>query len=216
MSGYDEERIADLLRLLLGARPEAVDAEPPGQLREPGADRVVVSEFGEVLVRAREHLLEHVVGVRLGQPERLHGDRVDVAGVAIDEHAPGVVVAAATTSDQLRIGQLVVHRTIIALPARIATPAARVEQLRPGDPHPLALELVAMTEPDRNTAHFGLLVRSHEGDAAPVSSGAAGSADAMDVALVVLGRVEVDHVRDVRQVEASRGDVGRDQRRHLA
>ena len=48
------------------------------------------------------------------------------------------------------------------------------------------------------------------------AAGAAGAADAMDVALVVLGRIEVDHVRDVGQVEPAGGDVGGDERRHLA
>ena len=43
-----------------------------------------------------------------------------------------------------------------------------------------------------------------------------GAADAVDVALVVLRRIEVDHVGDVVEVEAARGDVGRDERRHLA
>ena len=43
-----------------------------GELREPHrAERRVVAQLLEVLVRAREHLLEDVVGVRLGQPERL-------------------------------------------------------------------------------------------------------------------------------------------------
>ena len=50
----------------------------------------------------------------------------------------------------------------------------------------------------------------------PPRPGAARAADAVDVALVVLGRVEVDHVRDVGQVEAAGGDVGGDERRHLA
>ena len=42
-------------------------------------------------------------------------------------------------------------------------------------------------------------------------AGAAGAADAMDVILGVMGRVVVDHVTDVGDVEAARGDVGADQ-----
>ena len=45
---------------------QAIDAQPPGQLGEPGPDRGVVAEPVEMLVRAREHFLEDVlrVGVR--------------------------------------------------------------------------------------------------------------------------------------------------------
>ena len=48
------------------------------------------------------------------------------------------------------------------------------------------------------------------------AAGAAGAADAVRVGLLVLGRVEVDDVRDVVEVEPAGGDVGRDQRRDLA
>ena len=41
----------------------------------------------------------------------------------------------------------------------------------------------------------------------PARPGTAGAADAVRVGLVVLGRVEVDHVRDVVEVEAAGGDV---------
>ena len=65
------------------------------------------------------------------------------------------------------------------------------------------------------TADVGLLLREHEGDAATTAAGAPGATDTMDVPLVVLGRVVVDDVRDVRQVEAARGHVRRDEGRHL-
>ena len=45
----------------------------------------------------------------------------------------------------------------------------------------------------------------------PDAAGAAGAADAVDVALAVLGRVEVDDVRDAVDVDAAGGDVGGDQ-----
>ena len=47
----------------------------------------------EPLVDAHEDVLEDVLGVVLGQAEALDGDRVDVAREALDELAPGVVVA---------------------------------------------------------------------------------------------------------------------------
>ena len=72
-----------------------------------------------------------------------------------------------------------------------------------------------VAEPRRYAADVGLLLREHEGDPATAAAGAPGATDAMDVALVVLGRVVVDDVRDVRQVEAAGGDVRGDQRRHL-
>ena len=51
------------LGLLAPRRPVAVDAEPAGQLAEPGSYRLVVSQFVEVRVRTREHFLEDVLGV---------------------------------------------------------------------------------------------------------------------------------------------------------
>ena len=68
----------------------------------------------------------------------------------------------------------------------------------------------------RHAADLALLVGKHERDARARASGAAGATDAVRVRLVVLGRVEVDHVRDVVQVEPAGGDVRGDQRRDLA
>jgi hypothetical protein len=45
---------------------------------------------------------------------------------------------------------------------------------------------------------------------------AARAADAVHVALAVLGRVEVDHVRDAADVDAAGGDVGGHERGDLA
>src|SRR5207253_2128258 len=66
---------------------------------------------GQVLVRAREDLLEDVLRVVLGQPEGLDGDRIDVAGEALDQAVPGVAVAASAAGDELRVGQRVRHRS---------------------------------------------------------------------------------------------------------
>ena len=50
----------------------------------------------------------------------------------------------------------------------------------------------------------------------PARPGAACPADAVDVARVLVRRVEVDDVRDLDEVEPARGDVGGDERRGLA
>ena len=100
----DARRLGDLARLLARAGANRVEAEPPRQLGEPGPDRGVVAELRQVLVRAGEHLLEHVLGVRLGQAERLDRDRVDVAREALDELAPRVVVSRAAAGDELCVG----------------------------------------------------------------------------------------------------------------
>ena len=50
----------------------------------------------------------------------------------------------------------------------------------------------------------------------PLAPGAAGAADAVQVGLLVLGALVVDHVRDALDVDAARGDVGADQHVDLA
>ena len=72
-----------------------------------------------------------------------------------------------------------------------------------------------VTEAACGPARLGLLLGEHEGDRGAAASRTAGAAGAVDVTLVLLGRIEVDHVRDIVQVEASRGHVGCDQRLHL-
>ena len=89
-------------RLLTRRGAETVDAEPPRQRREPGPERVVVAEGAQALIRPGEGVLEDILGVVGGQPERLR-DRVDVARVALDELAPGVGVAGAATCDELGV-----------------------------------------------------------------------------------------------------------------
>ena len=97
-----------LHRLLANRGAKPVDAEPAGQGREPGPERIVVPQRVQTLVGAGEGVLEHVVGVGFGEPEGL-GDRVDVAGVALDELPPGVRIAGSAACDELGIG---VHRRI--------------------------------------------------------------------------------------------------------
>ena len=57
-----------------------------------------------------------------------------------------------------------------------------------------------------------LLVRQHERDADTAPTGTPRTPDAMDVAGVLGGRIEVDDVRDVDEIEAASGDVRRDER----
>jgi hypothetical protein len=90
--------------LLPRARPEAIDAQTPRELTDPGADGLVVAQIAKPLVDAREDLLEDVLRVVLGKPERLGCDRVDVPREPIDECAPGCLVAAPTAVDELRVG----------------------------------------------------------------------------------------------------------------
>jgi hypothetical protein len=80
-----EDVVRRRLRQLLGiggelprAGAQAVDAETAGELRDPGADCLVVAERVEPFVDAREDFLEDVLGVLLGKAESLDGDRVDV------------------------------------------------------------------------------------------------------------------------------------------
>jgi len=74
---------------------------------------------------------------------------------------------------------------------------------------------VLAVEP-RDAAHVRLLLGEDERDARAGTARAARAADAVRVRLPVLGRVEVDHVGHVVEVEAAGGDVGRDQGRHAA
>src|SRR5205085_7696242 len=78
------------------------------------------------------------------------------------------------------------------------------------------LELRVVTQPPGDAARLGLLVGQDERDRRAAAAGPAGAAGAVDVALVLVRRIEVDHVRDVVEVEAARGDVGGDERGDLA
>jgi hypothetical protein len=94
----------DLLHRLDAARvAQAVEAAAPRQLRDPRPHGVVLAELAEPLVDPREHLLEDVVGVVLGQPEALDADREHVAGEPLDELVPGLRVALAAARDQLGV-----------------------------------------------------------------------------------------------------------------
>ena len=73
-----------------------------------------------------------------------------------------------------------------------------------------------MAEARGEPADVAALLRQDERDAGAAAARAAGAADAVDVVVVALRRIEVDHVRDVVDVEAAGGNVGRDERRDAA
>ena len=64
--------------------------------------------------------------------------------------------------------------------------------------------------------HLELLVPQHQGDHDARLAGAGGAARAVEVGLVVVGRVEVDHAVDVVDVDAPGGHVGGHQHGQLA
>jgi MFS family permease len=92
-------------RALTRAEPQPVDREPSGQLGQPGPDRGRVAKLVEPLEGASEDLLEDLLGVGFAKLEGRRRDREDVAGEALDELAPGPLVAAAAAGDELRIRQ---------------------------------------------------------------------------------------------------------------
>ena len=61
-----------------------------------------------------------------------------------------------------------------------------------------------------------LLLREDERDADAAATRAAGAADAVHVPVVLLGRIEVDDMGDLDEVEAPGRDIGRDERRGMA
>src|SRR5579864_5996952 len=100
-----------------------------------------------------------------------------------------------------------------ALPPGTPAPPARVHELGPGTAHSRTLKLLFVPEAGSNATHVALLIRQDERRAAAGATGAAGPSDAVHVALVILGRVEIDHVADRLEVEAARGHVRGDERR---
>src|SRR5438093_9476742 len=102
------------------------------------------------------------------------------------------------------------------LPLRAPAAAARVHQLRSRRLQACFLELSAMTEPSGDVARLGLLLGEDERDRLAAASRTASAPGAVHVVLVLARRIEIDHVRDVVEIEAARRDVGGDECRHLA
>src|SRR6186997_2961125 len=99
-------------------------------------------------------------------------------------------------------------------PARARAARRRARAGRGGEA--AAGELVAELEGGGDLAHLPRVLAAHERGPHTAAAGAAGPADAVDVALAVGRRVEVDDVRDAVDVDAARGDVRGHQRAHLA
>src|SRR6266545_5243078 len=73
-----------------------------------------------------------------------------------------------------------------------------------------------MTKPAGNVARLGLLLGKDERDRLAAASGTAGPARAVHIVLVLARRIEVDHVRDVVEIQPARSDVRGDECRHFA
>ena len=73
-----------------------------------------------------------------------------------------------------------------------------------------------MTEPAGDVARLGLLLGEDERDRLAAASRAASPAGAVNVILVLAWRIEVDHMRDVVEIQAACRDIGGDEGRHLA
>ena len=97
-------------RTLPATRAQPVDAEPARQLGDPRADRLVAPQPVQVLVHAREDLLEDVLRVVLREPEGLDADRVDVAREAIHQLVPRGLIPTAAPRDELCVRQGARHR----------------------------------------------------------------------------------------------------------
>jgi hypothetical protein len=77
-------------------------------------------------------------------------------------------------------------------------------------------EAVVDSETGCQQAHVVTLLAADQRDADSGASRTRGAPDAVDVGVAVLGRIEVDHVRDACHVDASRCDIGCDERVDLA
>ena len=98
------------------------------------------------------------------------------------------------------------------------TSSGRGEMSRPGAearPACLPKRTARCARRAARPGYVRLLIGEDERHADAAAPGATGSTDAMDISGVLGGRIEVDDVRDVRQIEAASGDVGRNQRRRL-
>ena len=75
-----------------------------------------------------------------------------------------------------------------------------------------AAEAVLDAEAIGHQAQLAPLMVFDQRDADAGAAGAAGAPHAVHVGVVIVGRIEVDHVRDAADVDASGGDVGGHQR----
>ena len=95
-------------------------------------------------------------------------------------------------------------------PAACAAGDRRSLHLRPAQAR--GGERGSVTESPREATDVLLLIGEDEGDRAAGTACPARAADAVHVVVIEVGRVEVEHVTDVVDVEPSGGDVGGDER----
>ena len=166
----------------VAAAAEAAAAHP-GRPAAAGAVRILAA----VAARALPPLEVAALGARVG---RLRDRRRHRGGLRV-EHA--VAVGGAH------------HRRHVELLVRARAEARHLREL-PRDRRPRLEHNVG-----ESARVLGVLAAAvHEGVRDALGAGAAGAADAVDVVLDVAGEVEVDHRLDVLDVDAARGDVGRD------
>jgi hypothetical protein len=78
------------------------------------------------------------------------------------------------------------------------------------------VELAGEAEAGGDASHLARVRGEDEGDARAVATGSGSPADAMHIGIAIAGRVEVDHVGDIVDVQPARRDVGGDQGVHLS
>src|SRR3954453_5748078 len=91
---------------------------------------------------------------------------------------------------------------------RTAAAGPRPGVIGPVDRKPRAFELALEPEGHGHTRGVARLVGEDEGDAHPGAAGAAGAPDAVGIAVIVGGRIEVDDVGDAFDVDAAGRHVG--------
>ena len=143
-------------------------------------------------------------GVVPGGHHRARRDRAQGADRA------GAVGRAGARAD--RRGHAGGRLTAASASLRLASRQLREDRLAGGDRDPLRRDVGA----GEQLLGAAAAVARHERDDEALLAGAAGAAGAVQVRLVLVGRVGLDHQGDVVDVDAAGGDVGRDQRADAA
>ena len=235
MSVAQEEIFGPVLTVInVGTLDEAIDVVNSSRF---GNGVSIFTESGASVRRFRHEVEVGMVGVNIGvaapvaffpfsglegllprRPARSRPRRGGVLHAQEDRHQPLVRQRPGTRS--------VLRREV---GRRLATPRARPRARAPtavgarsgavGAPArvhrraELGLgELAVQPQLGRDALDVARLLGADEGHAHAGAPGATGAPDAVHVAVAVLRRVEVDDVRDPRDVDAAGGDVGGDER----
>jgi hypothetical protein len=108
-------RLEILLGELMTSGPQAVQACPARELRDPRPQSGRVAQAVELHIDLREDVLEDVLRVGGRQAEALRADRIDVAREPLDEDVPCLLFAAPATGDELRVGDRGIDRSKVYL-----------------------------------------------------------------------------------------------------